>query len=182
MMRIITGLAKGIRLDTLEGNATRPTTEIVKEAIFSQLQFDLDSRIVLDLFAGSGQMGLEALSRGASHCTFIDNSSDAIKIVKRNVEKTRLGEKSTVLLADWKAFIKKGHGDKQFNLVFVDPPYAQALTSDVFRRLISENVLGNGAIVVLESGSDEYISAEGFTIRKKQKYGKSYITILEKDA
>ena len=178
-MRIITGKARGIKLVTLEGEATRPTTEMTKEAVFSSIQFDIEGRRVLDIFAGSGQMGLEALSRGAESCTFTDNNPDAIKIITQNYQKSKL-EGGTVLLADWKAFIKKGGNGKKYNLVFVDPPYAAALCGDVLRRLIEGELLDEKAIVVLESGSDEYISADGFQIKKHAKYGKSFITILEK--
>ena len=95
-MRIITGKAKGIILKTPAGEATRPTAERVKEAVFSMLQFDIEGRSVLDLFAGSGQMGLEALSRGAQEATFVDKSKEAIKLIKENIEKTRLSDNATV--------------------------------------------------------------------------------------
>ena len=92
MMRIITGRAKGIKLDTLDGSATRPTAERVKEALFSALQFDIEDRVVLDLFAGSGRLSLEAVSRGAAHAVMIDKSRDAVKIIKQNMAKTKLSD------------------------------------------------------------------------------------------
>ena len=102
-MRIITGSARGIALKTLEGEATRPTAEKVKEAVFSALQFDLEGRRFLDLFAGSGQMGLEALSRGASHATFIDASRDAMEVVKANAKKTGFFDRSHFLVSDFRS-------------------------------------------------------------------------------
>ena len=97
MMRVITGRARGIKLVTLEGEMTRPTSERAKEAIFSMIQFDLEGRRVLDLFAGSGQMGIEALSRGAAQAVMVDQSKDAIAIIKQNVEKTKLSEGAVVV-------------------------------------------------------------------------------------
>ena len=107
MMRIITGKAKGIRLKTLEGDATRPTSERVKEAVFSMLMGDIEGREILDLFSGSGQMGLEALSRGASHAVLVDNSYHAINIIKENVEKTKLSPLCEIRKDDSLSFIKK---------------------------------------------------------------------------
>ena len=109
-MRIITGKAKGIVLKTLSGDATRPTTDRVKEAVFSMLQFDIEDRSILDLFAGSGQMGLEALSRGASKAVFVDKSKDAVKIIKENITKTKLADNSTVFQSDYIDFIKRNQG------------------------------------------------------------------------
>lgn len=180
-MRIITGKARGAKLVTLEGDNTRPTSEMAKEAVFSAIQFDLDSRTILDIFAGSGQMGLEALSRGGLKCTFVDNNNDAVKIIKQNVAKTGFDEQSEVILSDWKAFIKQNAGKRQYNLVFVDPPYAYSLCADVLKRLTEAEMLSPGAIVVLESGSDEYLFAPGFKVRKKQRYGRAFVTILEKE-
>ena len=110
MMRIISGTAKGIRLKTLEGDATRPTAERVKEAVFSMLQGDIESRDVLDLFAGSGQMGLEALSRGASSAVLIDNSVNALKIIKENAEKTKLNDRCDIRKDEYLSYLKKNIG------------------------------------------------------------------------
>ena len=107
MMRIITGSAKGKRLATLDGDATRPTSERIKGAIFSSIQFELEEREVLDLFAGSGQMGLEALSRGAARATFIDSSREAMEIVKKNAKSCDFFEKSHFLVSDFRNYIRK---------------------------------------------------------------------------
>ena len=106
-MRIITGTAKGAKLNTLEGENTRPTAERTKEAIFSALQFDMDGRAVLDLFAGSGQMGLEALSRGAESVMFIDASPDAMAVIKENAKKTNFFGKSRFLISDYRSYVRK---------------------------------------------------------------------------
>ena len=106
-MRIITGTARGMALTTLDGEATRPTLAKVKEALFSAIQFDIEGRRVLDLFAGSGQLGLEALSRGAEKATFVDSSKEATTIITQNAQKTHLYQKSNVLCMDWKQYIKR---------------------------------------------------------------------------
>ncbi|MBR6602386.1 MAG: 16S rRNA (guanine(966)-N(2))-methyltransferase RsmD, partial [Clostridia bacterium] len=129
-MRIITGKAKGIRLATLDGEATRPTSERTKEAVFSMLQFDIEGRRVLDLFAGSGQMGLEALSRGAQSATFVDHAKAAISVIKQNIEKTRL-EGANVVCADSLEYLRtegrKRNESAKFDIVFLDPPYADKI-------------------------------------------------------
>ena len=130
MMRIITGSAKGKKLLTLEGDATRPTSERIKEAIFSSLQFDIENRAVLDLFAGSGQMGLEALSRGAASATFIDSATDAIAVCKENAKRTGLFDKCRFLVSDYRNFIRKAAHERKFDLVFIDPPYAMACCTE----------------------------------------------------
>ena len=114
-MRIITGSARGINLKTLEGEDTRPTPERVKEAVFSSIQFDIAGKTVLDLFAGSGQMGLEALSRGAEKATLVDASRDAANIITENAKKAKLYPKTNVLCMDWKAYIRAAGGRSSFD-------------------------------------------------------------------
>ena len=120
-MRIITGKAKGIKLLTLEGNDTRPTSERTKEAIFSMLQFEIDGRVVLDLFAGSGQMGLEALSRGAAHVYLVDSGKSAFNVIKKNIEKSRLSDGCSALCEDFITFLKKHSDLERFDIVFLAP-------------------------------------------------------------
>ena len=119
-MRIITGVAKGKRLVTPEGRDVRPTPERVKEGIFSALQFDIEGRRVLDLFAGSGQLGLEALSRGAESAVFVDASNASVKIVKQNIELTGFGNKAKVFCSDYTSFASACRDT--FDIVFLDPP------------------------------------------------------------
>lgn len=183
MMRIITGSAKGKKLLTLEGNDTRPTSERIKGAIFSSIQFDVENRIVLDLFAGSGQMGLEALSRGAERATFIDSSRDALDVAKKNAVNTGFFARSHFLASDYKNYIRKASGREKFDLVFIDPPYAMECCVEAAQALKRAELLLPGALVVLESGT-EIISAEdsrlnGFEVIKQTSYGKkSAVTVL----
>ena len=182
-MRIITGSAKGKKLVTLEGEATRPTSERIKEAIFSSIQFEVEDRRVLDLFAGSGQMGLEALSRGAERATFIDSSREAMDIVKQNAKTTGFFEKSHYLVSDWRNYIRKASGREQYDLVFVDPPYAMQCCADAAEALAKASLVIPGALVVLESGEEEIqpddARLEGYEVVKSMHYGKkTFVNIL----
>ena len=183
MMRIITGSAKGKRLLTLEGEATRPTSERIKGAIFSSIQFELENRRVLDLFAGCGQMGLEALSRGAQSATFIDSSREAMEIVKSNSKTTGFFEKCHYLVSDWRNYIRKASGREQYDLVFVDPPYAMECCTDAAALLAEKELIIPGALVVLESGEEEINPEDerlvGYEVIKSTHYGKkTFVNIL----
>ena len=183
MMRIITGTAKGKKLVSLEGEATRPTSERIKEAVFSSIQFDVEGRRVLDLFAGSGQMGLEALSRGAERATFIDLSREAMEIVKQNVKITGFADRCHYLVSDWRNYIRKASGREQYDLVFVDPPYAMECCADAANYLAEKSLIIPGAIVVLESGEEEIDPADarlsGYRVIKSTHYGKkTFVNIL----
>lgn len=183
MMHIITGRARGVRLETLPGTATRPTSERAKEAIFSMLQFDLQGRRVLDLFAGSGQMGLETVSRGATHATLVDAAKDAVAVIRRNAEKTRLSDNVSILQADALAYLDRCH-EQSFHLVFLDPPYAAGLLPLVLARLLDRHLLTSGATVVAECadpkdlfGGDETLAAR-YDIIKTKRYGVAHVFFL----
>ena len=183
MMRIITGSAKGKKLVSLEGDATRPTSERIKEAVFSSIQFDVEGRRVLDLFAGSGQMGFEALSRGAEKATFIDLSREAMEIVKQNARITGFFDVSHFLVSDWRNYIRKASGREQYDLVFVDPPYAMECCADAANYLAERELIIPGAIVVLESGEEEILMDDprlaGYSVIKSTHYGKkTFVNIL----
>lgn len=183
MMHIITGRARGVRLDTLPGVATRPTSERAKEAIFSMLQFDLQGRRVLDLFAGSGQMGLETVSRGAAHATLVDAAKEAVAVIRRNAEKTRLAADVSILQADALAYLDRCQ-EQPFHLVFLDPPYAAGLLPSVLARLLDRRLLTAGATVVAECadpkdlfGGDEALAAR-YNIIKTKRYGVAHVFFL----
>ena len=182
-LRIITGSAKGKRLITLEGEATRPTSERIKEAIFSSIQFDVENRRVLDLFAGSGQLGLEALSRGAESATFVDSEREAMEIVKKNARTAGFFEVSRYSVSDWRNFLRKASGRDVYDLVFIDPPYAMECALEAARRLAELDIIISGAIVVIESGEEEIdakdLEAIGYEIVKSTHYGKkTFVNVL----
>ena len=182
MMRIITGKARGIHLLTLDGEATRPTTERVKEAVFSMIQFDIEGRTVLDLFSGSGQLGLEALSRGAEHAVMTDKSKDAVGIIKANAKKTKLDADCEIYNCDYREYITKNKG-KKFDIIFLDPPYAQNLCAKALGALCEADMLKSTSIIVCETGNDDVFLgdedlSEKFDVIKKVRYSHSYITLL----
>jgi 16S rRNA (guanine(966)-N(2))-methyltransferase RsmD len=176
VLKIITGTAKGKIIKTLEGEATRPTSERIKEAMFSAIQFDIEGRRVLDLFAGSGQLGLEAISRGAESCMFVEMARDAMEIVKKNAESVGFFSKSRFLVSDYRNYIRKAGGRDRFDLVFIDPPYAMSCCTEAVSRLKDEGLLAKGALLVLECGeekldfeSEPYVD---FEVIKHTSYGK----------
>ena len=181
-MRIITGKAKGIKLKTLEGDNTRPTAERVKEAVFSMLQFNIEGRSVLDLFSGSGQMALEALSRGAASATLVDKSRDAIAVIKDNAQKTRLNESCRIVMADYLDFLKRSRGI-QFDIVFLDPPYAQGFYLPAIKAMLDNKILKPTSIIVCESADASPFEKDAelmsnLEIEKQVRYGSVLITIL----
>ena len=184
MMRIITGKARGIKLVTLEGENTRPTSERAKEAVFSMIQFDIEGREVLDLFAGSGQMGLEAVSRGAASATLVDRSKDAAKIITQNIEKTRLGAQCRLFTADVMDYIRTVSGRRKFDIVFIDPPYSLRAVPPTLEALLKGELLKPTSTVVCESAEEDIFEnapdlAASFEIIKRAKYGVAHITILK---
>ena len=181
MLRIITGKAKGKKIETLEGEATRPTSERIKEAVFSSIQFDIEDRRVLDLFAGSGQLGLESLSRGAASVSFVDSAREAMDIVKRNAKSTGFFDECRYIVSDWRNYIRKASGKDRYDLVFIDPPYSMECCVDALSRLTEAELLADGAIVVLESGTEEIdpLAYPDFEVIKSTHYGKkTFVNIL----
>ncbi len=177
-MRVITGSARGMRLRTLEGSSVRPTSEKVKEAVFSMLQFDIEGRRVLDLFAGCGQMGIEALSRGAESVCFVDSSQDSIKVIKDNLSSTRLSERAEVEKRDFKMFLSTTA--KQFDIAFLDPPYHEGYYDDALALLTP--LMSSYGIIVCEHPSDVSLpeTVDDFRIAKQSRYGKICISVFRR--
>ena len=181
-MRIITGKAKGIKLETLEGLSTRPTSERTKEAVFSMLQFEIAGREVLDLFAGSGQMGLEALSRGATRAHLIDCGRAAHEVIKRNIKKCKLEDGAIALCEDSISFLKRQRGDTVFDIVFIDPPYASSLIDEALTLLYTRRLISGESYVVCESDRFDILSEENirrFEAVKTMKHGVAHVTVLK---
>lgn len=181
-MRIITGSARGTKLATLDGDATRPTAERVKEAIFSMIQFDLPDSRVLDLFAGSGQLGLEALSRGAEKAHLVDRSAEATAIIKQNAQKTHLWDRCRVVTMDYADYIRGTKGEK-FDFIFLDPPYGSGMLSSALSKLADSELLADGAWIFCEDETDDVFGndaslSEKYNIEKQSRYGRVYITVL----
>ena len=182
-MRIITGTARGIRLETLEGEATRPTAERVKEAVFSMIQFDLNDTVVLDLFSGSGQMGLEALSRGAESAHMVDKSASAVNIIKKNAQKCRLTDRCRIVTSDYADFIRSAKGKYKYDFIFLDPPYGSGMLTSALEKIADSDILADGAWIICEDENDDIFAgapelAEKYSIEKQNRYGRVFITVL----
>lgn len=152
-MRVISGTAKGCKLNSIDDLATRPTLDRVKEPLFSIIQAHLPKANVLDLFAGSGALGIEALSRGAIHCTFCDKSYKSIQMLRKNIERTRMESKSTILNKDYKKCLEEL--EETFDIIFIDPPYKQDIAVDAIKRMIQLKRLAKDGIIILETDEEE---------------------------
>lgn len=169
-MRVITGSARGRRLKTLDGQDVRPTTDRVKEAIFSILQWELPAASVLDLFAGSGQLGIEALSRGAGHCVFVDVSRDSVAVVRENLQATHLMEQATLLTTDAISYLK--HCNRSFDIVLLDPPYESTLLNQAL-SLLSPFLSAQGVIVCETTLHHDFAKKiDELCLQKEYRYGK----------
>ncbi len=178
-MRVITGSARGRKLETLFGEeVTRPTTESTKEAIFSMIQFEIEDRDVLDLFAGSGQLGIEALSRGARHCTFVENNRAALKIVESNVKRCGFENASSAVFADALSFLMR---QGSFDIAFLDPPYNKGLIEKSLPLLIPK--MNDDGIIVCEYSSSEAMPEEidGWRADRVRRYGKTTVSLYRKE-
>lgn len=164
-MRVITGSARGRRLKTPENYDIRPTTDNVKESVFNILQFDIEGRRVLDLFAGTGQLGIEALSRGAASAVFIDRDRAAVQIVKDNLK--TCGLKGTVLCTDALEYLKDCG---RFDLIFVDPPYDSGLYDEVLQTINSFDILSEGGIIIVEARRETPLPDMTAPYRKLREY------------
>lgn len=176
-MRVITGTARGRRLLEPKGRDIRPTTDMVKEAVFNILQNDIEGRRVLDLFAGTGQLGVEALSRGAREAVFADTSDAAVKLVRENL--TRCGLAARVERADAHALIGP---EGKFDLIFLDPPYDSGLLDEVLQKIVQVDILADGGIIVCESRREKVLPDIAAPYEKllERAYGKVKITMYRR--
>lgn len=168
-MRVITGSARGRRLKTPEGYDIRPTTDNVKESVFNIIQFDIEGRRVLDLFAGTGQLGIECLSRGAAECVFVDESREAVRIIKDNLK--TCGLSGAVMQMDARAYLR---ACGRFDLIFIDPPYDSDLYEEVLKTINSVDILSDGGIIICEARRDRALPelAAPYKKQKEYNYGK----------
>lgn len=179
-MRVITGTARGVKLETLTGEAVRPTSEKTKEAVFSAIQFDIEGRRVLDLFAGTGQLGIEALSRGAARAVFTDASAESVEIIKRNIKKAGFDKESVVSRIDYAQFLKSTK--ETFDIAFIDPPYAAGFTENALDGV--SRIMSDYGIIVCEHASNLKVPEEvnGFKVYRSYRYGKLVtVTIYKKE-
>ena len=180
-MRVITGKARGIQLKTPEGLQTRPTSDRVKEALFSIIQFDVPGRRVLDLFGGTGQLGIEALSRGATGAVFVDAGDKACSLIRENLRRCKMDKDAQIIRSDYLQYLQTCR-DK-FGIVFLDPPYAEVFLENALKKITDIDILESGGIIVAERpvGKDLPWDFPGFTRSKDYKYGNTLLTLYRKD-
>lgn len=181
-MRVIAGQARGCTLVAPEGLLTRPTADRIKESLFNIIQAELADISFLDLFAGSGAIGIEALSRGAGKAVFADNSLQSINAIDKNLQKTRLAERAVVLRMDSLQAIdclsKKGEA---FDIIYADPPYAKGFITKILNEIVSKELLRENGLIIVEQGSGEQLpEVAGLEVYREKKYGATAMLFLRR--
>ena len=176
-MRVISGMLRGLKLESLPGLDTRPTLDRVKEALFSMLFDKCTDAVGLDLFSGSGALGIELLSRYGRECTFVDLSNEAIGIIRKNIAKAHLEDKAHISREDALSFVRRT--DARYDLIFMDPPYASGLYENVLALIKDRGILAPGGYITCECDASCSISCEGFEVVKDKTYGKVRVCILK---
>ena len=179
-MRVITGKARGIQLKTPEGLTTRPTSDRVKEALFSIIQFEIPGARILDLFGGTGQLGIEALSRGAKSATFVDAGEPACRLIRENLRRTKLEGEGRVVRGDYMDYLKRCR--EEYDIIFLDPPYAEVFLENSLKQIAEIDILRSGGIIVAERPLGKELPWEfaGLTRSKDYKYGNTLLTLYRK--
>ena len=180
-MRVITGTARGRKLKTPTGYDVRPTSDQVKEAIFNIVQFDVEGRRVLDLFGGTGQLGIEALSRGAESAVFVDAREESCRLIRENLKRTKLENLGKVVRSDYLSYLNRCK--EQFEIIILDPPYAEVFLENALKTITEIDILHSGGIIITErpTGKELPWEFEGFTRSKDYKYGNTILAIYRKD-
>ena len=179
-MRVITGKARGVQLKTPEGLLTRPTADKVKEACFSIINFEIPGARVLDLFGGTGQLGIEALSRGAKSAVFVDAREESCRLIRENLKRTKLEADGKVIRSDYMDYLRRCR--ERFDIIFLDPPYAEEFLENALKRITEIDILQSDGIIVTERplGKELPWEFDGYTRSRDYKYGKTLLTIYRK--
>lgn len=182
-MRVISGTARGTNLERLEGNSTRPTLDRVKEALFNILQCNIIDANVLDLFSGSGALGIESLSRGAKSCVMCDKSNEAIKIINKNIQKTHLEDKTKIIKNDYKKALEELK-EQKFDVIFIDPPYALDIAVDSIKNILELDLLEKNGVIILETDDEkrelENLKKINVNVYDLRKYGRIKLIFLNR--
>lgn len=172
-MRIISGSKRSLRLKSIDGNHTRPTTDRIKETLFNMLQNDIPGSVFLDLFSGTGQIGLEAVSRGARKCVFVDNNRQAAACIKENISHTKSEEESVLIQMDAISALRTLEGKMKFDIIFMDPPYQMDLEKEVLNYLSTSSLIDEHTIIVTEAAlytDFSYLEDLDFIVKKEKVY------------
>ena len=180
-MRVISGRARGVVLKTPDGMNTRPTADRVKEALFSILQFDLPGTRVLDLFGGTGQLGIEAISRGAKRAVFVDAGEAPCKLIRENLRRAKMEGEGSVVRSDYLTYLSQCR--EKFDIIFLDPPYAEVFLENAIKKISEIDILQSGGIIVAERPVEKelFLEIDGFKRSKDYKYGNTLLTFYRKD-
>lgn len=181
-MRVIAGTARSVPLKSREGLDTRPTADRVKEAVFNILQFELEGREVLDLFGGSGQMAIEALSRGAARAVIVDQSKDSVSVIRENLQKTKLADRAQVFCLDYMDYLRRC--ETRFDLIFLDPPYGEKFLENALKKISEIDILKSGGIIVCERPASKTLPDDYASFRRVRdyRYGKTGVTVFRAGA
>ena len=181
-MRVVAGSARGTVLKTPEGMLTRPTADRVKEAVFSILHFDVQEALGLDLFGGTGQLGIEALSRGAKRAVFVDHQQKACELIRENLRRTRFSERASVVRGDYLDYLKRTR--EQFDIILLDPPYAENFLENALNCIAEIDFLRDNGIIVTERPLEKALDIQlpGFSRSRDYKYGKTLITLYRRQS
>ena len=181
-MRVVAGSARGITLETIEGLATRPTTDRVKEALFSMLHNELYDSEVLDLFSGSGALGIEAASRGARKVVLVENSKKCIEVIKKNVQKTKLNDKIEMVERDVDTFMKNIDSDQAFDFILMDPPYLKGFIEPLLEQIETKALIKESGKIIIEHDMKDVLQENYGTLYldKKKKYGKTAVSVYRR--
>lgn len=179
-MRVITGSARGAKLKTLEGLTTRPTSDRVKEAVFNIIQFGVEGRRVLDLFGGSGQMAIEALSRGADYAVIVDENKQAVSVIKENLKKVKFDQQASVFQMDYLRYLSSCR--EKFDIIFLDPPYAEKYLENALQKISEIDILTEGGIIVCERPREKVMPPQvgDLICSKDYNYGKTAVNLYSK--
>ena len=178
-MRVIAGIRKGLKLKSPDDESVRPTTDRVKESVFNIIQRYLPSDRVLDLFAGSGALGIEALSRRSKHCVFVDSGKKSLSLVRENVKLSGFSDCAELILSDSLSYLNGAC--KPFDIIFLDPPYNKGLLAPVLDKIYERNLLCDDGIILVETEKNgETAEHIGFYVLRKALYGKTVITVLKR--
>ena len=184
-MRVIAGSAKRLQLKTIDGLETRPTTDRIKETLFNMISHEIADSCFLDLFSGSGAIGIEALSRGARKAVFVEQNRKAMACIRENLTFTKLAKQSVLLEMDVLSALKRLEGKYQFDYIFMDPPYRKMLEKQALEYLSASSILSEDAVVIIESSLDtefSYVEELGFSVIKEKIYKTNKHTFLEREA
>lgn len=184
-MRVIAGIAKRLQLKTIDGLDTRPTTDRIKETLFNMISHEISDAYFLDLFSGSGAIGIEALSRGAKETVFVEQSRKAMNCIRENLTFTKLGDHAVLLEMDVLSALKRMEGRYQFDYIFMDPPYHQLLEKQVLQYLSASELLSADAVIIVEAAIDtdvSYVEQLGFSVIKEKVYKTNKHIFLEREA